>query len=377
MRKLTTAFVLVLAACCIGASCSCYRHSPSRRYKEWLQHNLEAVRDFQALAAQLDWHLVVSGWDGHASSIAVLDLATGGYENIYETRSRIWLASSIQDGVLAFVESSVTNHSASIKYDRHFVVLFDVGAARELLRVEVDDRPNCGTDSSVILLTPQEVVFPVGFDVVRLDRKTGRLDVILPHRSGYRVRQIRRGPNVFFVVRAALDYAGELVVVAADDPYGVLSAKDGVWRVVTVGAHTIVQREFRVCKYTWGDDESTELAEGVVLADVGGETFLYTDASGYSKRGHLFLYDMGKCEASDLRVDVTLWSVSVLDSTPFVSPQAGYVFVCYEAGSPPRPGFLPDWEYQVYDLGTGESVGAFHNPYGGQKGFDQVLGWVE
>ena len=361
-RVMTVGLLLALAL----SGCPCGRQKSSY-YRDWSRDNATAVQDLRNLAADKNWKIVASSGNG----VSVLDLGKAEYQPIYSTKNRVRLASSVEHGRVAVIES------AGRGWTKHFLVIVDIGSEKEIPRVEIDDKPGSLLPlPKAVLLRENDVLFPVGGRLDRYDTATQQQGIVLEGRALWNVEGVQELGSYLYVTRE--HYLGgdpELLVLDEDRDYALKARYEGVRNAVFVGGNAFVEREGKIYEFDPDEGVGQLVTDGVLLGSLGDKGFMYSDALDPGQSGSLFVHYLQTGESRKL-TEFEHLGVPNLSMDPFVSPQADYVFVCRK-GKAVYPGTSREYYWEVYEAESGRLVGAFYNPYLGKWYLSFLLGWSE
>ncbi len=352
-----------------GAPIGFLDHFVRARHKEWLKRNNEEIEELRELAGRNEWKLLVAG----QNSVKVLDLSKGRCEEVYRTKNRLRHASLQRGGEIALLERKARG-------EENFVVVLKEG--EELLRLRLLEKPERGSflGGKPVLVTGDYVIFPDGSDVVayRMADETRRV----VHRGGkgtylLTVREAGGKIHLVMVNRRRDPGKSEMVVLDADGDHRKVARLSGVTNVMVAGERVIVDRNGYVAEYRPGTVGTVVLAEGTILAAVDEDTILFTSSRwGINKLGWLSLkfslnrYEFTEGESSEIASEFSIDTCYGV-TYPLMCPDSEFVLVADNTESA-----LLDREYLVYDIESGEEVGAFDEPFAGEHYFDHVIGWL-
>lgn len=359
----------VALSICVAGCVSCNGTRSGSPYREWAVENKVSIASLQEIATQKGWMLIAANREG----VYELDLGAGLVSEIYKTRNRLWVASSMVEGRVATIESSRRMP------EKDWLVVFDVMKSKRVLQLPIESLPRCLNRPSAILLDKAKVVFPVGGGLGMYDFGEGAYRKLLEDdEEGWAaVTGVQQVGDELLVTRSRplADRASELLVLDLGEADAPVVSHAGFRAVTLIGDRVLAEAGERIGWLDYASGEFSPVVDGILLGGVGENAFLYSSSGVSAIAGTLHVFDVAKGEGRDVGT-FSLHGISNQDTMPVVSPDMRYVSVPLMGAPQGRFVESYDWHYEVRSVESGEVVGTFYNPYMGKLRFSLVLGWM-
>lgn len=403
LRRFVTFVVVVLVVYLVAAVVFFFvGPAPSRRavaegrsrlYESWCVQNKDAYEGFKRLARANGWQMYARtneglhfswGWGG----IGCLDYGRSTYKSLHEA-TKDWFIGAVtpfQDGKGAFIESITEFSWPWRKIKRQDFELGVVHRNRAVTKVplaNIEYAASIAIGNRYVLL-PDHSAYPPRLWLYDLRENSLRA---VPTPQGWEgiVEKLAISGDRFLLTLSTREVMN---VIRATVPHAEVSRIEGVSDMLLVGEHIVIKTHDGCLLYDPESGGTERLTPGQPLLAAGGDTFLFCEPEAphhASTRAGIYRYGILTRRAE------LLWK-PLKEQRGFriepgrekdydyrkimLSPDGHFLFVPWQIPTSwyKRQESVMTFEYEVYDLRSGEKRGSFVTIFEG-KFYFKILGW--